>query len=395
MNRRQALKATLTGAAAAFVLREEPIAAESQGPAASALDNTLYLNPGTGADANSGAKESPLRSLAEAARRVNQSTGSGPMTIVLGEGIYAIGETTLLKPAGRSFSKESRLTIRAEVLPDDPEWHIGRMPTLIHTLPLSGTWNGRPDPLGGAADGMLIETSHVTIQGLRILGMPVVESPRPGVIKRLYAVSRLRRDLEDLEIAQCLFAGEELTNPNHVGIIAHGTGINVHHCVFRGLKISVVFWTPGSTGHAMTHCIGHELYGSGVWTAGIASDFVYRNNVMNNGNYVWTAQGGASAAADAGGRGGQPSAPVQPHAPVEYQVVGSYFANNRRLAGSGTGARLQYTDIDPSFLTLTGTTTTQQPVEFERDSTKTNYLHPVAGSEAAKVGAGLFTTPRA
>ena len=269
------------------------------------------------------------------------------------------------------------------------------MPTLIHTMPLSPTWNGRPDPLGGAADGMLIETSHVSILGLKILGLPVVESPRPGLIKRLYAISRLRRDLEDLEIAQCIFAGDEVTNPNHVAVIAHGSGINVHHCIFRGLKISVVFWTPGSSGHAMTNCLCHDLYGSGVWTASIASDFVYRNNIVNNCNYVWTAQGGSSALADAGGRGGgqSASAPAQ-QAPVEYRVLGSYFANNRRLAGSGTGARLEFKDIDASFLKLTDTTTVQQAVEFERDSTKADYLHPVAGSDAAKVGAGVFTKPR-
>ena len=99
-----------------------------------------------GADTNSGAKASPLRTLAEAARRVNQSTGDGAVTIVLTEGIHAIGETTLLKPERRSFTKTARLTIRAEVLPDDPEWHTGRMPTLIHTMPLPKTWNGRPDP---------------------------------------------------------------------------------------------------------------------------------------------------------------------------------------------------------------------------------------------------------
>ena len=58
------------------------------------------------------------------------------MTIVLSEGVYAVGETTLLKPERRSFSKTERLTIRAEVLPDDPEWHTGRMPTLIHTMPV-------------------------------------------------------------------------------------------------------------------------------------------------------------------------------------------------------------------------------------------------------------------
>jgi hypothetical protein len=84
--------------------------------------------------------------------------------------------------------------------------------------------------------------------------LPVVESPKPGLIRRLYAISRLRRDLEDLEIAQCLFAGDEVTNPNHVAIIAHGNGVNVHHCVLRGLKISVqLSWS--ATRQSGTTCI--------------------------------------------------------------------------------------------------------------------------------------------
>lgn len=74
-------------------------------------------------------------------------------------------------------------------------------------------------------------------------------------------------------------------------------------------------------------------------------------------------------------------------------VVDSFFAANRRLAGSGTGARLEYADIDPSFLQLVGTTVTEQAVTTERDQTKRHYLHPVSGTAAAKVGAGLFTTP--
>jgi len=301
----------------------------------------------------------------------------------------------LLKPARRSFSKTERLTIRAEALPDDPEWDIGRMPALIHTMPLPPTWNGRTDPLGGAANGMLIETSHVTVQGLKILGLPVVESPKPGLIRRLYAISRLRRDLEDLEIAQCLFAGEEVTNPNHVAIIANGNGVNVHHCIFRGLKISVVYWTGGSGGHAMRNCLCDAVYGSGVWTAGIKDDFDYRNNVIMNGNYVWTYQGGASALADAGGRGGRPGASgsSKQQERVHYKVVDCYFANNRRLTGSGTGARLEYQDIDSSFLELVGTKVSDQPVLLEHDQTKRNYLHPVTASEAAKIGAGLFLKP--
>lgn len=395
MDRRQALGAALKAAAFASVLRPQVAASQDARTEGSANATTIHVNPASGADTNTGTRSEPLRTLAEAARRVNASSGSGPLTVFLSEGVYSVAETTLLKPERRSLSRTDRLTIRAEVLPDEPEWHIGRMPALIHTLPLSPTWNGRPDPLGGAANGMLVETSHVSIQGLKILGMPVVESPRPGLIRRLYAVSRLRRDLEDLEIGHCLFAGDEVTNPSHVAIIANGNGVNVHHCLFRGLKISVVYWTPGSTGHAMTDCLGHELYGSGVWTAGIANDFVYRNNVVERCNYVWTAQGGSSALADAAGRGAPQAGapPTTTREPVRYKVVDSYFANNRRLTGSGTGARLEYQDIDSSFLELVGTTVTDQPVTLERDSTKPNYLHPVAGSEAVKVGAGLFTKP--
>ncbi|MCC7176083.1 MAG: hypothetical protein IT159_12885, partial [Bryobacterales bacterium] len=163
LSRRQAVQAALTGAVAG--LRPSRILAQAGVPAG------IWVNPAAGADANSGAKASPLRSLAEAARRVNQSAGQGPATIVLTEGIHAIGETTLLKPERRAFTRTERLTIRAEVLPDDPGWHTGRMPTLIHTMPLPDTWNGRPDPLGGAANGMLVETSHVTVRGLKILGL--------------------------------------------------------------------------------------------------------------------------------------------------------------------------------------------------------------------------------
>ena len=383
MQRRDFLRHSAVGVAA--------LATHFPRPAAAAQASEIYLNAASGDDANPGSQGSPLRTLAEAARRVNRSTGTGPLTIVLSEGIYSVGETTLLRPENRSFSALERLTIRAEVLPDDPEWHTGRMPTLIHTMPLSDTWNGRPASLGGAADGMLIETSHVSILGLKVLGMPMVESPQPGMIRRLYGISRLRRDLEDLEIGHCLFAGDEVTNPHHVGIIAHGNGVDVHHSIFRGLKISVVYWSGGSGGHAMRNCLCDGVYGSGVWTAGIAEDFRYRNNVVLNSNYVWTYQGGASAPADAGGgAGAQPSVPTPDR---EYEVVDSYFAANRRLAGSGTGARLEYTDLDPSFLQLVRTTVTDEPVQLERDQASRNYLHPVIGSDAARVGAGLFSTP--
>jgi hypothetical protein len=36
---------------------------------------------------------------------------------------------------------------------------------------------------------------------------------------------------------------------------------------------------------------------------------------------------------------------------------------------------------------------TEEAVAVELDETKRNYLHPMAGSEAAKIGAGLFLKP--
>lgn len=113
----------------------------------------------------------------------------------------------------------------------------------------------------------------------------------------------------------------------------------------HGLKFSVVYWTGDSGGHAMRNCFCDGVYGSGIWTAGVKADFDFCNNVFANGNYAWTYQGGASALADAGGRGGRQGSPPPAAAPTElihYKVIYSYFANNRSIAGSETGARLEY-----------------------------------------------------
>jgi hypothetical protein len=104
---------------------------------------------------------------------------------------------------------------------------------------------------------------------------------------------------------------------------------------------------------------------------------IYVHPAVVNSNYVWTYQSGASASADAaGGRTGQ-TAPslAKPQADNHYTVVDSLFAANRSLTGSGTGARLEYEDIDSSFLELVGTTVSDQPVVLEQDQTKRNYLH--------------------
>ena len=390
MNRRQLLKGLLATSAAATILRpKDVLAQESPSKRASVEGGMIHLHPGKGDDSNAGTKERPLKTLAAAAKRVNESTGTDALTIVLAEGVYAVGETAVFKPTQRTFTKERRLTVRADVLPDDPEWDAGRMPTLIHTMPLSSEWNGRPDPFGGVAYGMQVETAHVTIQGLKILGMPVVEHPKSGAIHRVYPIGRNDRRLDDLEIKQCLFAGEEVTNPHHLSILANGTGIVVDHCIFHNVKQPVVFWTGGSTGHAMRHCLVYSCYGCGIWTSGIANDFEFRNNIVANGNYVWISQGARSASREAGQGGGSDGATTRQ--PVRYKVTDSLFTGNKKFTGSGGGPALNFKDIDPGFLELVNTKRSDDPLELELDQTKRNYLHAKEGSEVARIGAGLFT----
>jgi len=437
MNRRELLKAGVSATAIASLLRPEGLSAQASATGLAA-GNEIYVHPATGADANSGAKASPLRTLAEAGRRVSQSAGAGPMTVVLAKGIHVVGESMLLRPQKRSFSAVNRLTIRAEFLPDDPGWTADGMPTLIFTIPFTDppTWNGRPDAAGGAADGILIEMSHVSILGLKFLGLPVLEGPRPGIERRLYGINRSSREFEDLEIGHCMFLGDYVTNPVHVAIIANGNGMDIHHTIFRENKITAVYWQSGSTGHAMRNCVITGCYGSAIWTAGIAADFRFENNVVDDCRYAWTYQGAApappflynpdgsmsdipsrgGAAADAaaevpgagaagargagagaagagrGGRGGG-RGPIPPGELIRYRIVNSHFGRNLNLAGSGTGATLGYVPIDSGFLEMVGSRVTDQPVPIEMDQRKRNYLHPVAGSDAAKVGAGLFAKP--
>ena len=95
-------------------------------PVAEAQKNDIFVNPNTGNDQNSGSQEQPVKTLNEAARRVNLSNGSGAVTIYLSEGIYGLTVTVTFHPVNWHFSKDQRLTIRAAVLPDDEDWNPGK-----------------------------------------------------------------------------------------------------------------------------------------------------------------------------------------------------------------------------------------------------------------------------
>jgi hypothetical protein len=387
------------------------VALTMQRSAMAAAEQVIHLDPALGTDSNPGTREAPMRTLAAAAKRINAIQEPSPTTLILNEGIYALDETAVFKPT-RPYSKTERLTIRAAVLPDDPDWNQARMPTLVHAMALSHDWNGRPDPFDGVAYGIKIETSHVTIQGLRISGMPIIEHPKTRAIHRLYAIGRGNQIFDDLEVKQCLFVGDEVTNPLHAGLLVSGTGLVVDHCLFYNVKQGAVYLTPRSTGHAMRNCLTYGSYACAIWISGVASDLDYRNNVVSNSDYVWIGETARAIEAEmaqfAAGRGlgpppsgppadaaGRSASERQVSRDSRYKVQNCLFAGNKKFTGLGAGPALNFRDNDPSFLELIDTKITDQPIVLEFDQTKRNYLHAVAGSEAAKIGAGLFQSGQA
>lgn len=330
----------------------------------------LYINPNLGNDGNSGQKEDPLRSLYEAAERINTTQGEGSVTVFLSEGIYALDTTVRFEPAKWKFTRENRLTIRAEVLPDDKDWDQGKMPVLISVMPFQ---NIPDDRLGGASNGIQVETNHVTIQGLRVLGSPVHERPADGMVIRNYPIIREGRDLDDLRVTQCLFLGDIHSAPNHLPVLASGQGLVVDHCVFYGVKDAVVFWFSDrpSENSAMHHNLIVNIYGAAVWSWSLAEDFNYYNNVVTNAEAFWI---------------------LNKDEKNSFNLSNSLVVGYNQLVNKGGGPAGLGDPADSSKLKLGENVTIQKEgrLEIVKDPTSKYYLHIAPGTLGSELGAGLF-----
>lgn len=69
----------------------------------------LYVNPNLGKDDSDGTRDSPIKSLPEAAKRVNKMVGEGAIQVYLSAGTYGLSETAAFNPANWKFSKKDRL----------------------------------------------------------------------------------------------------------------------------------------------------------------------------------------------------------------------------------------------------------------------------------------------
>lgn len=333
-----------------------------------AQHGNIYINPAYGNNTNSGAKESPLKTLSEAAFRVNQLKGSGPITIFLAEGMYGLDSVVKFQPANWKFSTTERLTIRAASLPDDMDWEPAKMPVIISVMPLA------KDDFGTTAYGIQVEKDHVTIQGLRVLGTPVHEKPAEGKVQRVYPIVREGKNLDDLRITQCLFIGDRIALPNHLPILVDGHGIVVDHCVFYKVKDAVVFFMADRPAERceMHHNLMIGNYGAAVWSWSLAPDFSYYNNVVANTNVFWI---------------------LDKKEQASFTLSNSMVLGYHELVNKGGGALDFGTKGDTGKLKMGKDVILQKDaqVEVEEDQTKRNYLHLKPGTLGANLGAGLFT----
>jgi hypothetical protein len=132
----------------------------------------LFIDSRNGSDENPGTKAAPLQTLAAAAEKVNRSTAPGPTQVILEPGTYNLSRAVLFKNS-RPYTEQDRLTITAAILPDDPNWLPKYMPVILSTEPPSKSPH---DTFQYSAEkctfGLKMETSHVTIAGLKFLGNP-------------------------------------------------------------------------------------------------------------------------------------------------------------------------------------------------------------------------------
>jgi hypothetical protein len=333
----------------------------------------IFIDANSGNDQGTGTKETPLKSLSEASKRVNNMEGKGSITIYLFKGVYGMAETSNFSPAKWQFSKEERLIIRAESIPDDSGWNPGDMPVMVSTMPFDRLEkNDKKEVTGAFNYGILIGTSHVTIEGLRILGEPVHESPSKGILIRNYPIVWDGKDLEDLRVTQCMFLGNKMTLPNHLGILAAGRALEVDHCVFNGIKDAVVMWNAPADKCEMHHNLFVNTYGALVWTWSTTEDFKFYNNVIGNANVIWV---------------------LDKDEKNTFSIENSIIIGFNELVNKGGGAEGFGVKANPEKIKLGKDVIVKKEgaLQIEEDPTSRNYLQLVPGTTGANLGAGLFT----
>ena len=281
-------------------------------------------------------------------------------------------ENLYFNPKNWNFSKKTRLLISAEVLPNDIQWEPSKMPIIVSAMPFNVEKNNEKEIIGGSNYGILIQTSHTTIQGLRILGEPVHETPKAGVLIRNYPIVWDGKELSDLVVTQCLFLGNKFALPNHLGILANGSALDVNHCVFYGVKDAVVMWNNPAINSSMHHNVIIDSYGGIVWTWSATNDFKFYNNVISNANVLWI---------------------LNKEEKDSFSIENSVIVGYNSYVNKGGGPQGFGENANPEKLKVSKDVVLKKEgrLEIIEDQTDKLYLHIKPGTLGSDLGAGLFT----
>ena len=334
------------------------------GLAVMAQAEVLYVDGRSGQNSHPGTQAQPLKTLARAAQRINESNEPGPTTVKVAPGLYCLDQTVLIRNP-RRYTEQDRLIVEASVLPDDPNWTPSLMPVL-----LSVEDPRKPGNLTGRTEtySLSVQTSHVTIRGLKFLGNPLPNNWH-------CCVSRIGKELDDLLVTQCLFIGHPGGLDIYCAALATGDRFRVDHNIFQQCHACVVFWDgpegiPGKQ-CAMRYCLVDGASISGVWTCRTQNDLEFHHNVVTGSEYFWMRKAGD---------------------PIRYRLRDCIVTDTRHDSGYGvesgatgpTGPEVTYEERN---------IVREGQVTFERDRRSRNYLHVVPGTLGSDLGAGLFTRP--
>ncbi len=325
---------------------------------ANVIAEVLHIDAKNGDDKNPGTKEKPLYTIGKAAVIVNTKTEPGPTTIKIAPGVYNLTKAVVFKNE-RAYTEKNRLTIEANILPDNPNWKPALIPVILSTED-----HGKPDVLTETY-GLQIKISHVTIRGLKFLGNPLSNNWHA-------CVERIGKDLDDLLITQCVFVGDPDTLNIYCAVLATGDRFIVDHCIFNNCHASTVYWDGlegiGGKGCAMRYCIVDGAYQSGVWTCQTAEDFEFHHNVITHSRYLWMRKSGDH----------------QTYRLHDCIVTGNKNYSGFGNAGGATGQTGAEVTFEERAIIKEG------EVILEKGKKVRNYLHVVPGTIGSDLGAGLF-----
>jgi acetyl esterase/lipase len=336
-------------------------------PVYSVAAEVLYVNSTDGNDVNPGAKDKPVRTIAQAAAIINDSNKPGPTTIKIEPGVYCITDMVIFKNS-RAYTKDNRFVIEATVLPDEPNWTPDSMPIVLPTVKGEG-----PDTVKYAT-ALKIEVNHATVQGIKFLG-----NPRPRTYG--YSVFREGDGLEDLVVKQCMFIGDEQAMPYNIPIIAKGQGLVVDHCIFYKCDIPAIFWDAEggvSKGNAMRYCIVDGADIAAVWTCQTADDFEFHHNIVSRSEYFWMRP---------------------PDNKTTYRIRDCIVTDCHVWSGYGIAGKI-YGQTGPEVTFNEEKVVKEGTVTLEKALVKPDilsvvrprgYLHVVPNTLGSELGAGLFT----